>query len=206
MKQIRWLTILLVAVIFVLMSKATAIGAGARARRGPTIGYVYPAGGRRGTTFEVALAGRFLDGITDVVVSGEGVQADLIEHVKPLNGKEINLLRDRLKELQEKMKSPKKGKDNAGEEAQTTSEPEAQIDLQTIENEMAEIKEKLANPKNRNRDNLQLSEDVILRVNLASNAAPGERQLRLKTAQGLSNPVTFHVGQLPEYREKGAKP
>ena len=68
MKRTRWQTILLVAAILAVMPGATAIAAGARARRGPAIGYVYPAGGRKGTTFEVALAGRFLDGVTGVVV------------------------------------------------------------------------------------------------------------------------------------------
>jgi hypothetical protein len=207
MKQIRWQMILLVGVISAVGPGAKAVAAGARTRRGPAIGYVYPAGGRQGTTFEVSLAGRFLDGINDVVVSGEGVQATLIEHVKPLTGKQINLLRDRLKELQEKVKPLKKGKGKgeADDEAKTTGEPETEVDLETLEEEMTEIKEKLANPKNRNRKNPQLSEDVTLRVVLAPDAEPGERELRLKTALGLSNPVTFQVGQLAEYIEKEPK-
>jgi len=198
---------LLAATILAIMPGAIAIAAGARARRGPTIGYVYPAGGRQGTKFEVALAGRFLDGVSDVIVSGEGVQATLIEHVKPLNGKQINLIRDRLKELQEKVKPIKKGKSKgeASDKGEIAGEPEAEIDLETLEKEMAEIKEKLANPKNRNRGNPQLAEDVTLRVVLAPDAEPGEREVRLKTALGLSNPVTFHVGQLPEYSEKEPK-
>ena len=205
MRRSRWQTIFLVATIPAIIPGATVIAAGARARRGPTIGYVYPAGGRRGTTFEVSLAGRFLDGVTDVIVSGEGVEATLVEHVKPLNGKQLNLLRDRLKELQAKVKPVKKGKGKAGKEAETASEPNDGTDLETIEKEMAEIKEKLANPKNRNRNNPQLSEDVVLRVKVAADAEPGEREVRLKAAQGLSNPVTFHVGQLPEYSEKEPK-
>ena len=205
MKRPKWQAILLVAAILAVVPGAKAIAAGARARRGPAIGYVYPAGGRQGTTFEVSLAGRFLDGVTDVVVSGEGIQATLIEHVKPLNGKEINLLRDRLKELQEKVKPIKKGKGKAADEAEAAGEPETEKDLETLEKEMAEIKEKLANPKNRNRSNPQLSEDVKLRVKLAADAEPGEREVRLKTAQGLSNPVAFYVGQLPEYSEKEPK-
>ncbi len=205
MRRSQWQTILLVAAALAVMTGAAAIAAGARARRGPAIGYVYPAGGRQGTTFEVALAGRFLDGVTDVVVSGEGVQATLIEHVKPLNGKQINLLRDKLKELQQKVKPVKKGKGKGVDETETAGEPETEIDLETLEKEMAEIKEKLANPKNRNRENPQLSEDVILRVKVAEDAEPCEREVRLKTALGLSNPVTFCVGQLAEYTEKEPK-
>jgi hypothetical protein len=211
MRQSKWHTILLIAAILAVAPGALAIAAGARNRRGPAIGYVYPAGGRQGTTFEVALAGRFLDKVSDVVISGQGVQATLVEHVKPLNGKQINLLRDRLKVLQAKMKPPKqdkgkgKGKEDTTSKEDTAGEPEVEIDLETMEKEMAEIKEKLANPKNRNRKNPHLSEDIILKVKLAADAEPGEREVRLKTATGLSNPVTFHVGQLPEYAEKEQK-
>ena len=40
------------------------------------IGYVYPAGGRQGATFQVAVGGQFLDGVTNAYVSGAGVRAD----------------------------------------------------------------------------------------------------------------------------------
>ncbi|MHC4675851.1 MAG: hypothetical protein ACYTBZ_25460, partial [Planctomycetota bacterium] len=207
MRRPKWQTILLVAAVLAVMPAAIAVAARARARRGPAIGYVYPAGGRQGTTFEVAIAGRYLDGINNVVISGGGVQATMIEHVKPLNGKQINLMRDRLKELQQKMKPAKQGKQksDAGGEANTTKESETKIDRVAMQKEIAEIKQKLANPKNRNRGNPQLSEDVTLWVVLDPDAEPGERALRLKTALGLSNPVTFHVGQLHEYSEKEPK-
>ena len=39
--------------------------------------------------------------------------------------------------------------------------------------ELAELRERLANPKNRLRENLQLSEDVVLAVRIAPDAAPG---------------------------------
>ena len=203
MKRSQWRTTLWVAAVLAVAPGALAVAAGARAGRNPGIGYVYPAGGRQGTTFEVALAGRYLDGVTDVLVSGGGVQATVIKHVKPLTGKEINLLRDRLKELQQIMKPGKQGKQKSevAGEADTPREQEPEIDRAALQNEMAEIREKLANPKNRNRDNPQLAEDVTLRIVLAPDAEPGERELRLKTASGLSNRVAFHVGQLPEYDE-----
>lgn len=50
----------------------------------PHIGYVYPAGGRQGTTFNVKVGGQFLDGVSDVYVSGEGVQTKVLDHVKPM--------------------------------------------------------------------------------------------------------------------------
>jgi hypothetical protein len=207
MERCKWRTTLFVAAVLAVIPGAPAVAARARARRGPAIGYVYPAGGRQGTTFQVELAGRYLDGVNNVVISGGGVQATMIEHVKPLTGKQINLMRDRLKELQQKMKPAKKGKkkSDASGEANKTKESETKIDRAALQKEIAEIRQKLANPKNRNRSNPQLSEDVTLRVVLAPDAELGERELRLKTALGLSNPVTFHVGQLPEYAEKEPK-
>jgi hypothetical protein len=184
-----------------------AIAPTARAQRNPDIGYVYPAGGRQGTTFQVAISGQYLDGVTDVVIYGGGIKATVLEHVKPLNGKQIALLRDRLKELQEMMNSEKPSEPNsaAAPDANAAINPEPKMDKKALQKEMTEIKGKLANPKNRNRDNPQLAEDVTIRVVLAPDAEPGERELRLKTALGLSNPLAFYVGRLPEYTEKEPK-
>ena len=170
------------------------------AQRSPGVGYIYPAGGQQGATFEVKMAGRFLDGVAGAVVSGDGVQVTVIEHVKPLNGKQLNLLRDRLKEIQQILNLGQAGrlKNKAKEETRTQIDPNVIIDRPAMQKEMAEIREKLANPKNRNRDNPQLAEDVTLRVVVASDARLGRRELRLQTAMGLSNPVAFYVGQLPE--------
>ena len=41
---------------------------------------------------------------------------------------------------------------------------------------------------------------------MESGAEPGARELRLATLQGLSNPMIFHVGQLPEYLKKVPQP
>ena len=46
-----------------------------------------------------------------------------------------------------------------------------------------------------------IAETVTVRVTIAADAQPGPRELRLGTPAGLSNPLVFHVGQLPEFRE-----
>jgi len=182
---------------FIIM--AAAISA-AHAQRAPEIGYVYPAGAQAGSTVELALAGRFLDGTSGAVVSGGGVSVSVVKHIKPLNGREINLLRDQLKDLQEQISPVQSNEEEAAYAAPSGSgEP---IDREAIQKEMAEIRTKLANPKNRNRENPQLAEDLVLRITVAPDAAAGRRELRVRTSAGLSNPVVFHVGNLPEYNEK----
>jgi hypothetical protein len=47
-----------------------------------------------------------------------------------------------------------------------------------------------------------IAETVTVRVTIAADAKPGPRELRLETPAGLSNPLVFHVGQLPEFREE----
>ncbi len=181
-----------------------AIGSRTPAQRAPHIGYIYPAGARQGTTIRTSMAGQYLDGAASLVASGEGVQARVIEHIKPLNGKEIALLRDRLAELQALLNPPK---DSTPQETAADPNRPAQslppaLDRAAAQAEIAEIRAKLANPKNRSQENRQLSEDIVLEMTVAPNAAPGWRELRLMTNLGLSNPVIFHVGGLLEVTEK----
>lgn len=66
------------------------------------IGYVYPAGGQQGTTFPVRLGGQALLYPSDVVISGEGVSARLVDYYPVYNNQEMALLRQQLAELKKK--------------------------------------------------------------------------------------------------------
>ena len=50
--------------------------------------------------------------------------------------------------------------------------------------------------------NAQLAEMVVLEVTIDPGAAPGDRELRLRTPNGLTNPMRFQVGTLPEMCEQ----
>jgi hypothetical protein len=147
----------------------------------PHIGYAYPAGGRQGTDFQVTLGGQFLNNVNRAFVSGAGVQAALVEYVKPLTPKELNRLREKLRQLQ---KEPR--------------------DAETIK-QSREIRRKLAEFLGR-RTNPALADRAIFRITIAADAKPGRRELRLGTPGGLSNPLVFCVDQLPEFSKKAAKP
>src|ERR1017187_5794194 len=47
-----------------------------------------------------------------------------------------------------------------------------------------------------------LAETLTLRMAISPGALPGKRELRVASPQGLSNPLIFCVGQLPEVQEK----
>lgn len=189
------------AILWVAMLLAT--GSQTSAQRTPHVGYVYPAGARQGTTIRARMAGQYLDGAASLAVSGEGIKARVIEHIKPLNGKEINLLRDRLAELQAMLKPPTDlpPQERTADPNGSPPSPPA-VDRAAAQLEIAQIRAKLANPKNRSQENRQLSEDVVLEITVTPDATLGCRELRLVTNLGLSNPVIFHIGELPEVTEK----
>jgi len=147
----------------------------------PHAGYVYPAGGRQGTSFEVTVGGQFLDGVKTASVSGDGVRASVVEYVKPLTPGQASQLRDQAKELTDK--------------PNPTDEDRKKI---------AEIRAKLMGFQRRSVTPA-IAETVRVQVTVAGNAPIGERQLRLAAANGLTNPVIFCVGQLPEVSLPPAK-
>ena len=143
----------------------------------PHIGYVFPAGGRQGSTFLMKIGGQYLDDATALRVSGGGVEAKILSQTRPLTQKEIGALRRRMQELQKK--KPK-----------TDSERK----------EIEEIRKKLAPPPV--LPTPALAETVNVEITIASNAPPGPRELRLTATTGMSNPVVFDIGQLPEIRQQ----
>lgn len=143
----------------------------------PHIGYAYPAGGQRGTVVEVRLGGQHFNEAADVQVSGTGVTAKVLRQTRPLKQAEINALREKLKDLVDKAK-----KSDADRK------------------EIASIREELARAAV--PVSPVLAEQVFLQVAIAKDAAPGPRELRLQAKSGMSNPVVFDVGQLPEVAQK----
>jgi len=67
--------------------------------------------------------------------------------------------------------------------------------------ELAHVKEVLFFPRTKVQSNRQLAEMVLIEVAIDSDAAPGNRELRIETGTGLTNPVVFQVEKLSEVRE-----
>jgi hypothetical protein len=144
------------------------------------------------------VGGQYLDGVTNVYLSGSGARGVVLEHVKPLTPQQANALREKLKELQDKRAATR-----IGPNRRPDSESPASTNVTwTTEDErlLREIREKLAAFQRRPM-NPAVAETVTVRIKLASDAEPTDREIRLGTPQGLSNPLAFWVGQLPEFRE-----
>lgn len=191
----------------------------------PNLGYVYPAGGRQGATFHITAGGQYLRNVSEAIVSGKGVHAHVIRLYQPVQ----NIQADQRQELMKRMqavrelrlaeetgqaerpgrRSPAR-QDPAASPAPSASatpgfKPVEHPLLHNLEskslNELAHIAHMLFFPREKRQLNQQIGQTVLIEVAIDPDAEPGDRELRLRTALGLTNPVVFQVGQLPDIVE-----
>jgi len=174
----------------------------------PYIGYVYPAGGRQGTTIEVRLGGQGLAGLQGVLVTGAGVTAKISDYYRRLDMEELDLLNEQVYALRFQTMS-----DTARMDLMRAEDPVMMADLPgggalakgpptaaeraAAEKLMGRI-ERRTTEFNSSPASEAIASLVIVELKIDAGAAPGEREVRLVTARGVSNPLVFHVGGLPE--------
>jgi len=212
-----------------LMMVCTAAAQGQSASREPSIGYVYPAGGRQGTSFQIIVGGQNLQGVSRLFVSGGGVSATKINYVPPLNPQQRMELQRRLAEIRDKRMAAlaatnpaaaarleERRQEAAQGKAQDTSKakppapegPPTPValpdhpmlrDLDSKSNEeLRRVADMFLNPNRKQPAKRSILELAIIDIAVAPNAVPGDRELRLGTPEGLTNPLCFQVGLAPE--------
>ena len=146
------------------------------ARAQAYIGFVYPAGGQQGATFRCTLGGQALEGVCGVAVSGPGVKGRVLEYNKKMNPQEMQLLGEQLRELK------------------ALPPPKRDASVSNLITRLEKfIGDYVQQPQSDSIANLVIAEIVV-----AKDAPPGPREIRLFTPRSVSNPMAFHVGQLPE--------
>jgi hypothetical protein len=215
----RWLLI----VFFVLGARAWAQQA---ERRDPHVGYLYPAGGRQGTVVQVAVGGQFLRGVTGAVVTGEGVHVSGIEYIPPLR----NLTPEQRVEIRRRLQAARQkrlaemgraGRANfafggdlpggrlSATEAKAPAQPVVLPNHPLLRNldklslrQLMNVANELFFNRKKQQQNAQLAEMVVMQVTIDFSATPTEREIRLRSPAGLTNPLRFEVGTLPEALEE----
>jgi hypothetical protein len=155
---------------------------------------------------DVTVGGQFLPLTYGVYISGTGVHGALLSFYRPLTGTEALDIADKLTAARTKLAAagadpgPIRPENAAGlaKIAQaagvTDSELRSFIEFQRTR---LDTKRQL---------NPQLAQNVVVRVTVDANAPPGVRLLRLASYAGLTNPVRFVVGTLPEMVETKPNP
>ncbi len=180
----------------------------------PNAAYVYPAGGCRGTTFDVVVGGHHMSppdarkgldyeiviegsriqDVAKVFISGGGITAEVVSWYRPMNqGESVRIGIQTMAKIEDVEKK----------EGRKISAAEAHKLLGITEEHLEEQKKyqkRDADP--RRQSNPQLEEELTVRITIAPDAEIGGRELRVLTPTGLSNPRWFYVGQWPEVREQ----
>jgi hypothetical protein len=143
----------------------------------PYIGFVYPAGGRRGTTFRVTIGGQFIEKTTQVDFSGEGLTAEIVEYNRKIGPQVYRLLREQRQEILFVAEQ------NRSAEQNRVLEKLTRIITGYVQQPACD----------------SIANILICDVTIAPDAACGERDIRLVAGRGLTNPMSFFVDQLPEY-------
>jgi len=212
----------------ILMNTICLCAAGATAAldsNKATVGYLYPAGAQRGQTVQIIAGGQFLRGAKNVYFSGEGVSAKVVRNMRTiqrLNGDQQKEFRRLFEEARDKRLTelppnvlkeilPKGLPERKANELQANEPEKTPVKLpdnsmvdtlgkQSIR-ELAHTAYMINYPRNMLQMNRQLNELVLIEVTVDADAKPGSRELRIMSNTGLSNPVVFQVGTLPEVRE-----
>jgi len=183
----------------VLLVAVLASWAATDVRAQAYIGFVYPAGGQRGTAFQVTLGGQQIDGVDRVYVSGSGVTARVVEYDKHMNPQEIQLLQEQLRELKTQPKTSCTSCHEARSGEMPRREVKALSKTAVSHSNLVERLEKIIGDYVQQPQCASIGNLVVAEVTVAKDAPPGEREIRVGTPRGLSNPMAFYVGQLPEY-------
>ena len=181
----------------------------------PHIGYLYPAGGRAGDIFSVTVGGQNLQNITGVYVSGDGVRFAGIRYMgrlRPLNRRQMLELQRRLDEIRQERSSASATQAAAQMPAKPAGPNAAPVRLPNdplldslddlSDGDLRLVAKEFLDPNRKQTTKNSIAERVIIELMIDPGAAPGDRELRLISPAGLTNPMCFQVGSLPEFDQK----
>jgi len=164
----------------------------------PHVGFVYPAGALPGTTLTVTIGGQYLRDFAGLQISGISVEVRQTDYLRIYDRQEGGALRRRKEIIEAKM----------AEESSEIVKQQMQRQIEMLEPEIAMVKEVSIEDKMnpamaaKKQFNPQIAERITLEITLPENIPAGNCELRVVTTNGLSNPLIFQVGQLPEVSEK----
>ena len=175
----------------------------ARAQNEPHLGYVYPAGGQVGTEFSATVGGQYLDDTSEIIFTGQGIQATVGKHKKPLTMGEANRLREKIDQVREKLEAEGKQFDLRNRRGAYAEFLKLIKEMGVTEEDLDRLEEFAQRRNDEKRQlNPAIEETVALQLKIDAGATPGRREIRLKTPVGISNPINFYVDVYPEKSEQ----
>lgn len=203
----------MVALLIALICLPVALQA-QQAQTSAYLGYAFPSGGQTGETFRVLLGGRYLSGAQSIIVSGEGVEVEIVKHYAPLrnlNGPRKTILKMKMAQREFELSGkeiPKKltqtyEKLTEAELKKDAMPPSAMFDgIEMMDTDQLKALKVYLDGFNLRQYNAQIAEQVALDVTITKDAALGVREMRIVSKMGLSNPIRFQVSSVAEVSER----
>ncbi len=167
----------------------------------PHVGYVYPAGAQAGTKVRLLIGGQFLNGVRQGVISGDGVTFQKITLVPGFpfpDGKQRKFLLDWIKNIQSgNSAAPEKPEDTTAWRKNAWWEKLDQLD----EMSLRLVHKNLLVRRNPLQASPAINQLMIVDLEIAADAAPGVRELRLWGNNGISAPNLFYIDNMPHVAE-----
>ena len=167
------------------------------------IGYLYPAGGRAGSTVEVLVGGSGLGNINSASVSGGGVKVVQVKRVTGvpfISGAQLQYVRRWVQDLAAGKKEPPP---LPSEEVRRDWRKSAMLDRlpELTPLEMSILMRKVFVREDSLQKSPSIGQLTIVTLEIAPDAAPGRREMRLFGRGSISDPLPFFVDKLPEVCE-----
>jgi hypothetical protein len=181
-----------------------ACGGGAVwAANAPHIQYAFPAGGQQGSSFTVEIGGQYLQGSTNVFVSGEGVKVEIVKfgiRYEPRRFRQF--IRNRENRMATFNEAEGKERDKLQKQIEQIEKQIAMADLPPgVDPYDKKALNQYYKLDTKEQFNPQIEDRLRVTVTIDRNASPSERELRVYTPAGLSNPLYFQVGNMEEVLE-----
>ncbi|MBK1876207.1 PPC domain-containing protein [Pelagicoccus mobilis] len=207
-------------ILSLALAFACQLSFGQKSQNLPHLGYAYPAGGQRGSTIEITIGGRYLGGAKNAFITGAGVKAEVVDHFGNYQRRYKTYLRD-------VRKNAGKVAREQGFRQGDTQQRQAMFkdmveDIETVTQgnrdfkvpdhhyfnriahltpeEFQQVAHKYMTMEGVQTNN-EIAELATLRIHIAPDAPLGNRELRLRSYNGYSNPIYFQVGGMPEQIE-----
>ena len=202
MKKIR---VLILSIILIITLAAAAE---------PHLSYVYPAGGKCGEAVDILIAGQNLRSPQAVYISDNSAKPFVIEYIpplRPLKDEDRTMFKKKLAAIQKELRQ-NGNEPLSPEEAEKLKEKfdsypkDSKLNhpmLRDLENlNSAELREVAKQAFGGKKPDPQLAESTSVKLNIRDNIKPGIYQIRLMTANGLSNPLNFQIDKIAENNER----
>ncbi len=165
------------------------------------IGYLLPAGGKRGTEVEILVGGQRFWGLKDAIVSGDGITVTSVEYIRGFP----HPYRNQRKYITDWLKAVSNGKTEKPPLPQDTDGWMKHPYYENIDKLEPLQREQMLRFLFVPRNSLQMSPAIaslaIVKLKIAPDAQLGKREFRLFSNGRISNPLSFFVSDFDEVRD-----